>query len=851
MNPAPPNTYTAARIAGALGTSRQSVYEALRGIPAPAKLFVSGQETSAWAFAELPESLQTRLQLRAQQQHYRDAGAMLADQQKPWKPPMPLDKVRQSFKDKATNLREAMRLPIVRQHELSGPPLTELGLQEFKRIFGYKISAKRWRRLFDQVMDRDRGFEDFERVELYVDAGAFRRPVLARSQASFTTAHQAALGDIIANLENKTTPTADDRQWLFDAAFRHFETLTADHSEKRVQRTIKASLITFLYSAIPGLSKTPKALRRVFELNLIKWRGSGRNWLAIEDQRRNKSGNFRRPDFSADDKMIRQRAIELGGKGHKSQAYRDVRSKLSRKYQDYYSFDMRDNKSNVPQATRDAIAPGLQEAVDYRESPWKFKMRGPYIPRDWDDVLAGDYFTADDMTSNSRVYMARETLAGWACQEIVPGRWDVIRPDGVFYFDFACDYPVSALFTTGRITGCLCKSGLLKAHDAVGLPRKGVWFENGPWRSRYIRGDNNRTSTRWERTVGDLKANWGVELRPHPEGLEVIGVETNYHLPRNPRAKPAEAVFRRMQERTRAERGFVGFNERLNRQDRVQEFIARVKAGKEDPRNELYTLEQWAERWTCVSAEFANEPQNGKRLRGRSPAEAWHESIDTKPLRKLPSEARYLLASYETVKKIGTKGILLTIGKERMLYCNDDTGKMIGREVLCYYNLEFPDLLTCSDLSRQNYFSVKRVHLPAVSASSEQIREANAQIKGHTRAAKIACAELRHSRVSTITRDNEHDDATKELGRFHNAEVEQAKVEMAADSRKLNRIQLEAAAAGVAVNPLVRNPDRVLRGLELEKAARERIAQREKERVANMVPPAPAAAEDGQGRADD
>ena len=43
-----------------------------------------------------------------------------------------------------------------------------------------------------------------------------------------------------------------------------------------------------------------------------------------------------------------------------------------------------------------------------------------------------------------------------------------------------------------------------------------------------------------------------------------------------------------------------------------------------------------------------------------------------------------------------------------MLYCNKHTGTLIGEEVLAFYNLEMPELLTVCDMKRQSYFSVGR-----------------------------------------------------------------------------------------------------------------------------------------------
>jgi hypothetical protein len=116
-----------------------------------------------------------------------------------------------------------------------------------------------------------------------------------------------------------------------------------------------------------------------------------------------------------------------------------------------------------------------------------------------------------------------------------------------------------------------------------------------------------------------------------------------------------------------------------------------------------------------------------------------------------------------------------------------------------------------------------------MSATGEQFAQANAQIRGHRSHAKALYGEVRHDLVSTITRDNDHDDATKRLGQFHNAEVQAHTAEKTARTRKLRKIQTTAALAGTSFVGPIRNPDRVLQGQEVAQAARARLAAKEQQ----------------------
>jgi len=238
-------------------------------------------------------------------------------------------------------------------------------------------------------------------------------------------------------------------------------------------------------------------------------------------------------------------------------------------------------------------------------------------------------------------------------------------------------------------------------------------------------------------------------------------------------------------------------------------------------------MSQWAKRLDEVFSNFNADPQNGKMLNGKSPVEMWSAGLDAKPLKQLPDDARYLLSTHKKIIKVRQEGIVLNIGGERLLYCNDKTGELIGQEVLAHYNIDFPDLLTVSDLNRQNSFAVKRILLPAMSATRAELGAVHTQINGHRKAAKTIYGNIARPVVATIIHDDEQSEDVKELGRFHNAQEEQAKTEQSEIKRKLRKISVQAASAGLVVPSNIRNPDRVQAGIDLEKEVRARIALRQ------------------------
>ena len=78
-----------------------------------------------------------------------------------------------------------------------------------------------------------------------------------------------------------------------------------------------------------------------------------------------------------------------------------------------------------------------------------------------------------------------------------------------------------------------------------------------------------------------------------------------------------------------------------------------------------------------------------------------------------------------------------------------------------------------------------------MSASKEQFAAVNADRAGHMNRAKVIYGSIPHPERKFIIRDNAVDDESKDLGRFHNAEVQRFQQDQAAvtnaRSNRLNR----------------------------------------------------------------
>lgn len=787
--------FTAAQIADGLQITKQAVQKALDGFPPSGLVRVGNQSAHGWTLDALPGRVRTDLEQIAEKRGYRGAINMLVKPTARWEPPIPFKDVSDECQARAYKLQKALAGSLKRKDDLdlSSAEFVRLGVEDFRREFGYEVSERQWQRVFKRTLDRDNAAGDWFRVDIYLDERPARRVASGLIDSSARDLHKPLL-ELVENLENKADPTPDDRADLFHYAFQHYEQLLEQFKEPRQQRAIKKSLVQFLFGAVPALSKSnvPESHCRVFEQQLQRWQSNKRTRNSLLDQRRLHC--TRRPTFSSDVEKIVAESVLHGG--NISLAHRKLRqaNELSPEFEARYKFNDRVNKSGVARAIRAEVTPLVKALGPIHRGPWEAKMRGPYIKRDWSGVKPGDWYSGDDVTWNNYFYFREDS-----------GEVQVHRGECLVITDLRTGYPLDFVLIAGKYNARYIRSLLTMIHDQHGLPHQGFYFEKGVWASRWIdgkdqRGKDDRYASRWIETENGL--------REHGLGLQVRHAHT-------PRAKPIEGIFRILQERQRSAPGFVGFDERREKHERMQDFIARVRVGKEDPRNGLLSMEEWVNKISQDLEEFARDPQNGEMLPGVSPEEAWIEGLKTRPMRKLADNERYILATHKQPVIVRNNGITLKIGKHRLVYCNEETGRRMNQRVLAFYNIDNPDLLTCSDMDRQNYFSVRSVKAAAMNATPEEMATAQAAVNGHMKQVKALYGSLQHKIIATITRDDRTSSEVQELGEFHNRELERFKQERAAKSQQRRQLARAAETAGIPVDVQnVRNPDAAREALE-------------------------------------
>jgi hypothetical protein len=703
-----------------------------------------------------------------------------------WQPRIPINHARAEDQAKAVKLRTALETALQRKDDMSisATEREQAGIASYQAAFGYAISARHWRRLFQRTIGRDHGQCDWMRVELYLDDNI--SPKHEPGRASLASALPEELADTIKTLEDQAAPTAADRTFLFDAAFRLLED----------NPTVKPSLIRGLFRAVPALAKTEKALRRMFDRKHAAWILAAGDAAALEDHRLIDSGNFRKEKFSEDKKLLRNRAVSLDG--NETLAFRQLYAEraFSQAFMDHYQFDPRLNKSRIPDAVRRDVTFEVEAMLPLHHGPRAAKLAGPSIMRNYDNVAPGDWFSADDWTPEIYFWLNDDN-----------GQPQIMRGECLLFIDVRSRYPLKFLLIAGHYNSEHIRSAILHTHDVHGLPHKGFQFENGVWRATLVEGVGRGTLGFRETARGMAAPDIGLRIR-------------RTYLPRG---KVIEGIFNVLQNSQRNLPGYCGPNEQVHKMERLNKFMAQARAGKVHPGNELFEMSEWRKMIDQACMDYANEPQQGRMLDGISPFELWKQR---QHLRQLPPAGRYILATHQTQTTIRQDGIWITIRGKRRNYYNEHTGHRIRRTILAFYNVEQPDLLTCCDLDKTNFFTAMHRELPAFDATPEQFAAVNTDRNAHMRHVRTEYDEIVHTDLRYIVRDNSINDADRALGRQHNAAVSQHRHAAADATRKLRKIQRTVAAAGVAMPRNIRNPDRVQEGLDREREIMERLARR-------------------------
>jgi hypothetical protein len=706
-------SFTAAQIAAALGSSRQLVQRTLVPVRADGKQLVRGNEALTWSFSSLPAPMQRKLDRRAAASAFRNAEHLLRAGAGRYESPVPVNQLAGPVQARAMRLREALALPLDQHGEgMKGAALEALGQVEYKRVFEFEISGRHWRGLFNRAITRDAGEEQWSRLDLYLDD----RPHVVRVAKAVATsprlrdAEKILLG-YASQVRIPSEPTNEEKAMLWSTAFDQTVELV---EAGMTLRSARQAMRRVLWKCGVTIAKNEITLGESFRTKEKAWRESHGSFSVLKDARSLSSGNHRTPEIPQGDlDLVIGHAVKFGGRVSQAWRYVIENNLLSPVVQSYYTGLYFASKSYVPRVIRDAVTTDTRLLEKIHRGPRAAKLEGAYITRDWSGTAAGDWYQADDVTFNNYYYAPDEK-----------GRMTPMRGQVLLMIDLRSTCILGFMMLDQRnYTSHSIRTLITRTCDDHGLPRRGFYFEKGIWQSsRLLKGD---------RSVSNDELTWTES----EGGLRDLGLEFKHA--QLPRAKPIERVIGQIQNLLDGTPGDAGREEMKKPFERFNDRKRLVESGKARHEDLFFSADQAEASLARACAEYNEARNDGQMTKGLTPQRAW-EYYQKEPLVRLTGNARHLLACHKNPVKVTRNGIRLKFGKKAFVYHDENTGRFEGQMVLAWFNPEMPEILSVTDMNRENVFTVEAsADIDAMNAPADVLAHEMARVAGHNRHARV------------------------------------------------------------------------------------------------------------------
>lgn len=668
--PKPQSIFTAAQIAAALGIKRQAVQWHLRDVPQAGMRIVAGNEAAAWTVDQLPVSLRERLATMATQQRCRSVEALLSITRQQWQPAIPLDKISDSHVQAAIKLRDALQPWLIQQHSqvLTAVEMEARGVEDYRRTFGSRITARYWRELFMRTIRRDNGAEDWNRLEIYLPDRLKQKDAPAVMVAKALADDFAELGGFITACTNPHSPNDTEAAGIWTLALEKFTALVnSGEPEKSASRRVRQ----FLFARAPFLAPSRDALWIAWKRKLETLQKANGDVKALRDGRAENGSQFTLPE--ADRDLLIHRAV-FYYRGDIAPAWRDLlRKGFSTAVVDRYA-GRAERKSHVPASVMESITSEVEMLTVMHRGSRAFDSIKGFVTRSYEGISSLQCISGDDFTLNTYFYVPDGK--GW---------FDLTRGQVILFIDFRSLRILGwALEPRKSYSSLTIRSLCTHVFGAYGVPQI-LYFERGIWKSAtLLKGKTDPFSF--------------TEIS---QGLREFGVEFIHAI--RPRTKVVERIGGMFQDIAEAEPGYCGRDERRDAPESLRKQMAQVAARKIHPSKYFYSLDQWNQRISELVEQYNTEAQQGHILAGMSPDQAFETHIShTNPPKQFFAGLRYLLAHDKRLAPVTTNGVTIQVGKQKFNYRGQEIAHLVGREVLAWFDPENPESIVVTDTDRTN-----------------------------------------------------------------------------------------------------------------------------------------------------
>lgn len=623
-----------------------------------------------------------------------------------WQPAIPLSRVAARYRQSAEKLRRALRQVLVFR---GNPNITRrdferIGLEDYEREFGIKISDRYLRELIKRTVDRDGGANNWERLEIYLPDRLAAKETAA-AVVSEAVAH--AFGDIADFVSTCTNPgnlSSAEQQAVWALAFKSYrEMVDSGEPAKRAARHVREMLL----ERAPSLASSRDALLKAFNRKLEKIENAGGELIALKDGRAANGNSFEVPEEDID--RLRASATFKNG-GRIDAAWREEYHLLSAQTRARFSYSL-----VAPRKIHEAL---VREKVDSllarHQGKRVLKRMIGGVERDWTGIPCMREWVVDDLTANIEVTPDTPTA----------GSELLFTPQVVAVMDSASRKFVGwAISNDKGPTAALSCAAILDGFKTHGVPQM-VGVENGFvfGKSLNINGKEDGQG----RTVVAGLAQYGCTVR---------------HFDRmNPTSKAElEKGFDLLQQKMERHPGYTGRLQMLDAPESFKREQRLIKSGKMAPKEYRYTFSEFVEVMAKIFAEYNAHPQRGH-LGGISPNEA-HEALKDKanPPIRFTSEMEWLLANERYRVTVEPGGVRFTHYGESVRVRGGRLTELVGSELWALIARDDNTVVTFMNLNFTDPFTLEACEKPSanertIAPGSGTLGRERAKIREHERA---------------------------------------------------------------------------------------------------------------------
>lgn len=586
-------------------------------------------------------------------------------------------------------------LPILERIDsplLSHAERVRMAVENSARHFAKAKSERHVRRMIDDVLRRDSGAKQWDRLDLYLEKNPPRitAPLVSPAgDAGFDDLRLSAAG-----FKDQGKPSAEEEAAFLLAAWEcHQRQVLNGVSPKRS----KAQLLDYLWRWMPWLSSTRRGLTDKISRKFAHYEQGHGEAVSLLDGRAARAGEQRAPAFNKEhlDRITWHAAKNCGGRV--AQAIEDLvyRAGEFGLPPDLVEFLLRNQRAGgyVNRRLLDAVRPEVEMLQPYLLGRKAIDDATAPLQRIYDKLRSMSVVNADDFTMPVYFWLKDEAGNVATDEKGVPllTRGQVllftdIRSRRILHF---------TLIPRPSYDQLSIRTAMNQICRGHGIPA--VWyFERGIWKSsKAVKGV---APVGWEsaRSPGEQQFGW-----------EKLGSRFVHAI--RARSKPIEKIGDHMQRLMEGEPGYCGRDERRDCPEETKRAKLAVESRRDHPSKHFRSFEEWALRLGEMVNRYNSKPQGG-RLAGKSPDEMFEQCWPHHdPPTPMNATCWHLGAHYARLFIVGDGGIVFKFGKRSFAYWDENLSEWRGREVLAWFNPEQPEFIALTDPKDRAGFSARFV----------------------------------------------------------------------------------------------------------------------------------------------